>query len=197
MTILTLGNRIAEFLISYEPNLSFEKGVLAADLPVGSVIEKATLAANTSAIAQTQNTGNGTSSAVAVLAAAKAGEYRVTFTAPTAFNVYDPTGTLVASGSTGAAFNTQINFTITAGATAFVAGDGFRIVVDVTKWQYALWNAGTVYGVIYESGLTGQERSAVVRDAEVQISRILVPAGKTIGTVIAGLDARGIAARNE
>lgn len=197
MTILTLGARTAEFLISYDANRSFEQGILAADLPVGTIVEKATLAANTSAIAQTQNVGNGTSGAVAVLAAAKAGTYTVTFTAPTAFNVYDPAGALVAAGSTGTAFNTQINFTITAGTTAFVAGDGFRILVDVTNWQFALWNAGTVYGVLYEGGLTGQERAVVARDAEVQISRILVPAGKTIGTVISGLDARGIAARND
>jgi len=197
MTILTLGARTAEFLISYADNASFEKGVLAADLPVGTIVEKATLAANTVATANTQNTGNGTVGAVSVLAAAKAGTYSVVFTAATAFNVLDPTGTLVATGSTGVAFNTQINFTITAGATAFVAGDGFSIDVDVTRWQFAVWNAGSVYGVLYEGGLSGQERSVVARNAEVQISRILVPSGKTIGTVISGLDARGIAARNE
>ncbi len=197
MTILTLGARTAEFLISHNANRSFEKGVLGADLPVGTVVEKATLAANTVAVANTQNTGNGTVGAVAALAAAKAGTYTVVFTAPTAFNVLNPSGTLVATGSTGTAFNTEINFTITAGATAFVAGDGFRINVDVTRWQFALWNAGSVYGVLYEGGLNGQERTVVARDAEVQISRVLVPSGKTIGTVISGLDARGIAVRND
>jgi hypothetical protein len=197
MTILTQGARTAEFLISYDANRSFEKGVLAADLPVGSVVERATLAANTVATANTQNTGNGTVSAVSVLAAALPGTYTVVFTSATAFNVMNPSGTLVASGSTGTAFNTQINFTITAGATAFVAGDGFRIMVDVTRWQYAIWNAGTVFGVLYEGGLAGQERAVVARDAEVQISRVLIPAGKAIGTVISGLDARGIAARND
>lgn len=197
MTIITKGPRTADFLISYDADRSFEKGVLGADLAVGSIVEKATLAANTAAVANTQNTGNGTAGAVAVLAAAKSGTYTVVFTAPTAFNVLNPSGVLVATGSTGVAFNTEINFTITAGGTAFVAGDGFRITVDVTKWQFALWNAGSVYGVLYEGGLTGRERSAVTRDAEVQISRISVPAGKTIGTVISGLDARGIAARND
>jgi len=197
MTILTLGARTAEFLISYRDYNSFEKGNLGATLPVGTIVEKATLAANTTAIANTQNTGNGTSSAVAVLAAAKSGQYTVLFTAPTAFTVYDPAGATVATGSTGVAFNTQINFTITAGATAFVAGDGFRIVVDVTRWVFTAWDAGSVYGVLYQGGASGEERTVVARNAEVQISEIIVPAGKTIGTVISGLDARGIAARNE
>lgn len=197
MTILTLGARTAEFLISYSDNRSFEKGVLGANLGVGAIVEKATLAANLTAIAQTQNTGNGTVNSVSVLAAAKAGEYRVVFTSATAFNVLDPSGTLVAAGAVGTAFNTQINFTITAGATAFVAGDGFRIVVDVTRWQFSEWNAGSVYGVLFEGGASGQERTVVARNAEVQISHLVIPSGKTIGTVISGLDARGIAARND
>ena len=197
MAVLTMGARTAEFLISYDGNKSFEKGVLGAGLAVGSIIEKATLAANAIAVAKTQNTGDGTSSAVAVLAAGKSGQYTVTFTSATAFTVYDPAGATVGAGTAGTAFNTQINFTITAGATAFVAGDGFVITVDVTRWQFAEWNSGTVYGVLYEGGLTGQERSVVARDAEVQISGLRVPSGKAIGAVISGLDARGIAARND
>jgi hypothetical protein len=79
------------------------------------------------------NTGNGTMGAVTVTSAA-VGAYTVTFTSATAFNVTGPAGS-VGSGTTGTLFNTGgLSFTITAGATPFVAGDGFTItVVEVTE----------------------------------------------------------------
>jgi hypothetical protein len=56
------------------------------------------------------------------------GIYRVVFTSATAFDVYDPTNANIGSGVVGTAFNlAQIGFLITAGATAFVAGDSFSI----------------------------------------------------------------------
>ncbi|WJN60933.1 hypothetical protein [Pseudomonas sp. SO81] len=79
------------------------------------------------------NTGNGTMGAVTVSSAA-VGAYTVTFTSATAFNVTGPAGS-VGSGTTGTLFNTGgLSFTINAGATPFVAGDGFTItVVQVTE----------------------------------------------------------------
>jgi hypothetical protein len=50
----------------------------------------------------------------------------VTFTSATAFNVTGSTSGSIGSGTVGTAFaSTKVNFTITAGATAFVAGDAF------------------------------------------------------------------------
>lgn len=77
------------------------------------------------------NTGNGTVGTLSLQKFGKNGTYTVVFTAATAFNVYDPYGVLIGTGSTGSAFNagSQIQFTITAGGTAFVKGDGFGIAV--------------------------------------------------------------------
>ncbi len=81
--------------------------------------------------ANTGNTGNGTIGTLSLLSLGKNGTYTVSFTSATAYNVYDPSGALVGTGATGTAFNAgnQIQFTITAGGTAFAKGDGFSIVV--------------------------------------------------------------------
>lgn len=81
------------------------------------------------AVAGGGNTGNGTISAVTSDPdLSKPGDYTVEFTAATAFNVYDPDGYQLKPGATGTAYSDQgIGFTITAGATAFVAGDTFTI----------------------------------------------------------------------
>lgn len=79
--------------------------------------------------ANTGNTGNGTMSNPSAQAGAMVGVYKVDFTSATAFTVTDPMGNVVGTGAVGTAFATQLGFTITAGATAFVAGDGFTINV--------------------------------------------------------------------
>ena len=79
--------------------------------------------------ANAANTGNGTMSNPSAQTGLMAGVYKVDFTSATAFTVTDPMGNVVASGSAGTAFATQVGFTITAGNTAFVAGDGFTITV--------------------------------------------------------------------
>jgi hypothetical protein len=81
--------------------------------------------------AKAGNTGNGTLAlgSPATLANVIAGVYRVVFSSATAFQVYDPKGDEIGVGANGAAFATQIKFTTTAGATAFVAGDEFDVTV--------------------------------------------------------------------
>lgn len=80
------------------------------------------------------NTGNGTVSAGPVVDATKAlgGVYTINFTAATMFEVLDPNGNQLADGATGVAYSQAgIGFTITAGGTAFVAGDGFTITTTM------------------------------------------------------------------
>lgn len=79
------------------------------------------------------NTGNGTMGEVTVTSA-DIGAYTVAFTSASAFSVTGPGGA-VGAGTTGTLFNTGgLSFTITAGATPFVSGDGFTItVVEVTE----------------------------------------------------------------
>ena len=74
------------------------------------------------------NTGNGTVGSISAGAAPASGSYSIKFTSATAFTVTAPYGTSLPPGVVGAAYaNPQINFTITAGGTAFVAGDSFTI----------------------------------------------------------------------
>jgi hypothetical protein len=100
-------------------------------LDIGTVMGRVTIGGGTpaSAVAGGSNIGNGTVGTVTAQTGEQVGTYTVTFTGATAFNVYDPKGVLVGSGTTGAAFANQIGFTITAGGTAFVAGDSFTIAV--------------------------------------------------------------------
>ncbi len=102
--------------------------------PTGGLLDIGVIMGRTSAgaavaAANAGNTGNGTISAVTDQLGVQLGVYQVEFIAATKFNVIDPVGNHLAEGSTGVAFSNQIGFTITAGGTAFVAGDGFNITV--------------------------------------------------------------------
>lgn len=102
-------------------------GNASAGKPIGGV-EAGTDNAIAS-LAYAGNTGTGTLGTLSALAAAQPGAYNAVFVAATKFEVYDPLGKFIAVGSTGVAFSSQVQFTITAGGTAFVAGDGFTVTV--------------------------------------------------------------------
>lgn len=77
------------------------------------------------------NTGNGTVTAIALGAKGKPGTYTIKFKTATTFEVIDPNGVqLVDATALGAYTDAQIGFTVTAGGTAFVAGDSFTIAVS-------------------------------------------------------------------
>lgn len=96
---------------------------------VGLIVGKVAAAAPGAASANAGNTGNGTVNAPTAQLGIMVGTYNVEFIAATKFNLYNPAGDLLVEGTTGVAVANQIGFTITAGGTAFVAGDGFTIVV--------------------------------------------------------------------
>lgn len=204
MAILTAGQHTAGFLIKDDLYVSREEGVVDTSVALlpGSFVAKAVAQGVAAGVAGTQNTGDGTIGAIGVLAAAKSGDYVVTFTSPTAFSVVAPDGTTVGTGAAGSAFNTQINFTITVGTEAFVADDSFIINVDVTKFKYvAAATAAGIDGILFE-GITlndislGRQlkRTAIVRNAEVQLSELVLGAF-TESAVIARLNALDIAVR--
>ncbi len=73
------------------------------------------------------NTGNGTigsittSNSVAIVP----GDYIITLTSSSAFTVTDPLGRALPAGTVGTAYSEEgVGFTLTAGGTAFAAGDG-------------------------------------------------------------------------
>lgn len=85
---------------------------------------------NVETVATSTNTGNGSVGSISVEDAAPLGAYTLTATAATTFSVTDPEGTALAEATVGTAYTSDdLNFTITAGATAFVAGDSFTLTV--------------------------------------------------------------------
>lgn len=90
------------------------------------------------AAAATGNTGNGTIGSLSVGASPDVGTYTAVATSATVFSVTDPEGNVLGNATAGTAFSTggEIGFTITAGATAFVAGDAFNITVSDATGVY-------------------------------------------------------------
>ncbi|MGP1276008.1 MAG: head decoration protein [Caulobacterales bacterium] len=154
------------------------------------------------------NTGNGTVSAAAALkAGAQVGAYAVEFLTATTFAVFDPSGNRLADGATGAAYdNGQIGFTITAGGTAFEAGDGFTITVSKAAGKAVAATLDGVDGSQIAAGVAVRSASAadgadgrvsaIVRGPAVLARNHLVyPAGATDAQkarLEADLEARGI-----
>ncbi|WP_175795960.1 head decoration protein [Burkholderia anthina] len=78
------------------------------------------------------NTGNGSVGSISLAASPQLGAYVLTAKSATDFGVVDPEGNALADATVGTAYTSaEIDFTITAGATPFVAGDSFVLnVVD-------------------------------------------------------------------
>lgn len=161
------------------------------------------LTAGTAAATPTAgNTGNPTFGAITVGVDALAGDYRVVFTGPTAYELRNLNGDVLGTGATGTALaGAPLAFTITAGTTAAVAGDSFTIAVTATVGAMKALNLGasdgtqTVAGILMEgigANVTA-ERTITKRDAEVNAAHLVYPAGATasqkatINTALAGL----------
>lgn len=85
------------------------------------------------------NTGNGTLGSISIGASPKYGVFTLTATSATTFTVTDPEGAAQANATVGTAYTSAaVNFTITAGATAFVAGDTFSLNVVEATGDYVL-----------------------------------------------------------
>lgn len=130
------------------------------------------------------NTGNGTCSAVTTTGyAPKLGNYIVEFDSATNFVVSDPTGAEIGHGATGTAFSGGgLNFTITAGGTAFAAADGFVITVaaGTGKWVVCTATAtdgsqnaaGICFG-LSDASLNDVYGAIVTRQCEVNASELV------------------------
>ena len=109
-------------------------------LPRGTVLGQKT-SSTAAGAAKAGNTGNGTMSAVTAQGLAiLPGIYTVIYTAATTFNVFNPLGSEIGQGANGTATTVgtdgQLTFTMTAGGTAFVAGDTFFITVTAGSGQW-------------------------------------------------------------
>lgn len=94
-------------------------------------------------------TGNGTIAGLIGGAASVAETVTITFSTATAFSVSGSVSGAIGTGTTGVAFtSTKINFTITAGGTAFISGDAFTVATTPpwtslrrTAGQEMIWQA--------------------------------------------------------
>lgn len=119
-------------------SLSREPGIIPANtataIAVGQVLGRQKIGAVASAAKSGGNTGNGTvtlDATTPALKGAKVGVYQVRFTGATTFVVLDPDGAQIGyGGATGSTWSNQLKFSIAAGGTAFVAGDGFDLTVS-------------------------------------------------------------------
>ncbi|HZR34351.1 MAG TPA: head decoration protein [Nevskia sp.] len=154
------------------------------------------------AVAGGGNTGNGTSSAVTTTGhAPQLGVYGVEFDDATHFVVTAPNGQEVGHGVTGTAFSGGgLGFTITAGGTAFVAGDSFTVTVAaaagagkfLTSVATAVDGSQTPAGILYgtRDATLGDVACAVVtRSCEVNASELIWDPSYTPAQITAGLAA--------
>jgi hypothetical protein len=119
---------------------------------IGSVLGVATEGAATAVAKAGGNTGNGAISAVTVKPDAKLGVYTVRFTDPTHFDLHDPEGFVLEEAvAVGTAVANDLGFTVTAGGTAFVVGDGFDITVADGTGKAKLATAAAVDGTQHPS----------------------------------------------
>lgn len=81
------------------------------------------------------NTGNGTIGSITKGAAVQAGLYTLTATSATNFTVAGPDGLALPNATVGTPYvGADLNFTLTAGGTAFVAGDEFTLNVPSSNY---------------------------------------------------------------
>lgn len=155
------------------------------------------------------NTGDGTiaMAATPVVSGVQPGMYKAVATTATVFAVTDPYGNPLGNATAGTAFSNQIAFTITAGETAFVAGDEFSIDVEAVSGVFVPLNpsasdgsqtaAGIAFG-FYDATLNDVPGLVVIRDCEVNGFELVWPANATaaqIAAATAQLKALGIVTR--
>lgn len=148
------------------------------------------------------NTGNSTMGSVTTTGyAPKVGRYVLTVIEPGAnvgtFQLEDPLGKVVGTGVVAAAASIDgLSFTLADGATDFVSGDRFDIIVTAGSGKAVQWNpsavdgSGTVAGIlVYATDASSVDKLCTLLDAhaEVNASEIVWPTGANAATIAAGI----------
>lgn len=141
----------------------------------GEVVKQTSKFSVAAAVAGT-NTGNGTVGTPTVSDNASVGSYSVVFTAATVFSVFTPSGERLADGATAVAYTGQIGFTITAGGTAFIAGDSFTFAVtkNASSTVSSFTTGSEPYSVMYDAvdASSGAVIGLAYRDAYIKASEV-------------------------
>jgi len=155
MVVLTEKARAGEAIMSEGlGNISRDNVTVAVSQTIAAngLLAKLAVAASVSVTQSFAGTGNGvlTVASPAVSSKVKDGVYTVVCIEPASaagtFEVRDPSGKNIGAATVGVAFNKEIKFTIADGATDFIAGDTFSIIVaaDAGDYQYVAYDpAGT------------------------------------------------------
>lgn len=178
-TILTSTPRLAEFVLTEASGQRSRENIVVtqsgAAVKSGTLLTQAGDAGAGAFGMDAGATGNPTSGAIVVGAAAIPGVYGIQFTAATKFDVEDPNGVKIGNGTLGTAFNKAgLGFTLTAGATPAVAGDTAKITVAEGNKKYVPYTAAGAAGpadaILYNHlpAATGDTKAVgFVRDCEV------------------------------
>lgn len=216
MSTSTTLHRLVSDVVLHEvaPTWSRDTATLAAnssEVVIGTVLGAVLLGSAAAAAKSGGNTGTGTiamDATTPILQGAVDGVYTVRFTAATAFTVESPNGDVIGTGVTGTAFGDDVKFTVTAGGTAFVAGDGFDITVSpATTEKLKPLSATAVDGSQEPSAIALAPRATGAADQKIPVgarglvvdpATLVWPAGATTAQKSAWLrtlKARGIVAR--
>jgi len=172
MAEYTEGQHPFEFVVSEsDSDYSREQIVILAGsgsdrvLTAGMVLG-ARLSGTAAAVAGAGNTGNGAMGAITVTGPAKDGAYSLVFIEPGSdagdFEVRDPDGLLVGTGTVAVAFSAGgLAFTLADGATDFAAGDTFVITVTQTAKKYLQFDEDGTLGEQVPAGILGENITAL------------------------------------
>lgn len=112
--------------------------LMSGNLKRGAVLGQQTTS-SIDVTATAGNTGNGTIGTTSLGATETFGAFVLTAKTATDFGVVDPEGNALPDATVGTQYaNAEINFKITAGATAFVAGDSFVLNAIEATGNYVL-----------------------------------------------------------
>ncbi|CAB3779380.1 hypothetical protein LMG28688_00823 [Paraburkholderia caffeinitolerans] len=171
-------------------------GTLARGTVLGQVTSYGTIATKGAA-----NVGNGTLGAISLGATPLIGNYTLTAKTATDFGVVDPEGNVLPDATVGTPYTgSAINFTLTAGGTAFSAGDAFTLaVVDaigtfVECVKTASDGSQTPVGVLvdYADASAGPVTSAAYVMGEFNARALIYDPSWTISTLVTALRPYGI-----
>jgi hypothetical protein len=181
------------FLVSEaEGSRSRENVVIAVSQTIlsGTVLGRINLGAISNRTGITR-TGNGAVSGLVRSASAKVGGYRVVCVAAASnagtFAVFDPSDRRLPDATVGAAYSSEIGFTIADGSADFIVGDTFWFDVAAGSGQYGALDLAATSGLQVAQAIAGTPVTttaeatsvipAVVRDAEVNAADLKWPAG--------------------
>ena len=170
-----------------------------AALKRGTVLGQITNGGITSA--NGANTGNGTVGSLSTGTRARSGAYKLTAKSATVFAVVNPHGVVLPDATVGVAYvNPELNFTLTAGGTPFVANDNFTLTIAAGSGLYKIAAAAAVDGsqnpvaiLVADTDATGGDVGAgIYQMGEFTASAVTLGAGMTLAVAKAALRLLGI-----